>query len=251
LPAGQFTNSVGMSLVLVPAGEFDMGSASSSVASEQQHRVRITRPFYIGVHEVTQGQFQSVMGSNPSQFTRDARGQALSGVDTSRLPVDSVLWTEAVNFCQRLSGRVLEHAVGRRYRLPTEAEWEYACRAGTTSDYHTGDRLPSGGANFKSAGLSAMTQRTMVVGSYAPNSLGLFDMHGNIEEWCSDYYDWVYYRSSPRDDPPGPASGFNRVARGGSYLDTADDCRSARRVGRYPGSRVIVSGFRVVCELTK
>jgi formylglycine-generating enzyme required for sulfatase activity len=196
---------------------------------------------------VTQGEFAQVMGANPSQMNPRKRPE-LQAVDTTRLPVDSVLWSEAVEFCRRLSARAEEQAAGRSYRLPTEAEWEYACRAGSMTPYNIGDRLGSADANFKAAGLPMQAQRTMAVGSFRPNAFGLFDMHGNVEEWCSDYYDYGYYRYSPTLDPPGPATGVIRVSRSGSYMDAAEDCRSARRLGRVPDVRNIALGFRVVCE---
>ena len=252
--AASLQNSVGMLLVSIAPGQFSMGSPTSEagrIGTEQPHVVQLSRGFYLGAHEVTQGQFQQVMGSNPSQFSAQKRGALLAGVDVLRLPVDSVLWAEAVEFCRRLTARPEEQSAGRSYRLPTEAEWEYACRAGSATPYASGTNLSSSDANFKAPGLNMMLLRTMVVGSYPANDFGLFDMHGNVEEWCGDYYDYGYYRTSPLLDPRGPASGLNRVARGGSYLDAAEECRSARRVGRYPGSRVVVSGFRVACEVAK
>jgi formylglycine-generating enzyme required for sulfatase activity len=193
------TNSIGMQLAFISPGQFTMGSPSTEagrIGTEQEHAVQITRPFCMGIHEVTQGQFQQVMGINPSQMNPQKRPE-LQTIDTTRLPVDSVLWSEAVEFCRRLSARPEEQAAGRVYRLPTEAEWEYACRGGGSTAYNVGQRLGSADANFKVAGLPMQGQRTMIVGAFRPNAFGLFDMHGNVEEWCSDYYDYAYYRYSP------------------------------------------------------
>jgi formylglycine-generating enzyme required for sulfatase activity len=252
--AAGLQNSLGMLLVPIPAGEFSMGSPtteSGRIGTEQPHVVQISQAFFLSAHEVTQGQFAQVMGSNPSHFSSQKRGALLAGVDVLRLPVDSVLWSEAAEFCRRLTARPEEQAARRSYRLPTDAEWEYACRAGSTTPYACGASLSISDANFKAPALNSMLLRPMVVGSYPANAFGLFDMHGNVEEWCGDYYDYGYYRTSPQIDPRGPAAGINRVARGGSYLDSAEECRSARRTGRYPGSRVVMSGFRVACDVPK
>lgn len=241
-----FSNSLGMQLARIPAGQFTMGSPTlevGRVGGEHQHVVQLSKEYCLGVHEVTQQQFQQVMGTTASPRPREA---SLPPSEVGRLPANSILWSEAVQFCQRLSERLEEQAAGRRYRLPTEAEWEYACRAGTTTAWNTGAVLTSQEANINSG-----VVRPKAIGLYRPNAWGLFDMHGNVEEWCADYYDYGYYRNSTTLDPAGPAIGLNRVCRGGSYLDTPEDCRSARRVGRYPVSRIIVAGFRVACDLTK
>jgi formylglycine-generating enzyme required for sulfatase activity len=250
-PGMVVVNSVGMLLAFVPPGQFNMGSPASEngrTGSEHQHMVQISKAFYVGAQEVTQFQYLQVMGTNPSHFTFGrAGGAALSGpVDTTRLPVENVSWVEAVEFCRRLTAQPIEQAAGRSYRLPTEAEWEYACRASTTTAFHSGDRLTAGDANFSSS-----VSRTTTVGSYPPNRWGLFDMHGNVDEWCSDYYDYGYYRSSPAADPTGPPGGINRVIRGGSFLASAEECRSARRTARSPQTRQLTLGFRVVCEMSK
>ncbi len=244
-PADQktFTNSIGMKFVLIPAGQFVMGSPESEKnrdGDEQQHRVRITKPFYLGVHEVTQEQYQRVMGENFSLF----KG--------TNLPVEKVSWAEAVAFCERL--RIKD---GKVYRLPTEAQWEYACRAGTTTAFHYGDSLGSAQANFDGnspygdAAKGPNLQRTTAVGSYAPNKWGLYDMHGNVYEWCQDWYDHSYYARSAREDPRGPPRGFSRVYRGGCWLDRAELCRSAYRSGFVPTARFSNLGFRVSLVLPK
>src|SRR5262249_21135881 len=146
-------NSIGMKLVLIPPGEFEMGSADSdSLAREDEkprHRVRITKPFYLGANEVTQGEYEKVMGTNPSFFSRTGPGKdRVKGLDPARFPVEQVSWHEATEFCRRLSGVAEEKAAGHIYRLPTEAEWEYASRAATTTNFHCGDALASALANF-------------------------------------------------------------------------------------------------------
>jgi formylglycine-generating enzyme required for sulfatase activity len=250
------TNSVGMKLVLIPAGSFTMGSPTNEAerdAKEIQHEVSITRPFYMGAYEVTQADFLKVMPS-------DSRiSAAFEGSDR---PMESVAWEDAVKFCEALSALPDEQQAVRKYRLPTEAEWEYACRAGTTTPFHFGESLSSRQANFNGrypyggAPIGPYLRQTAKVGSYEPNRFGLYDMHGNVAEWCSDWYDPVYYENSPEEDPLGPpfgvvSDGFDQyysVIRGGSWLDEARGCRSAfryRAMRRTPNRLV---GFRVVCE---
>lgn len=252
----EVTNSIGMKLVLIPPGEFMMGSPESEerhLSHEgPQHRVRITRPFYLGVYEVTQEAYERVMGTNPSDFSRDGRdGNWVSGQDTSRFPVESVTWNDAVEFCRRLSVLPAERSAGREYRLPTEAQWEYACRAGTTTPFHFGSVLNGRQANcggnnpYGTSEKGPYLRRTTTVGSYSANGFGLYDMHGNVWEWCSDWYDENYYANSPVDDPQGPASGLHRVSRGGGWLSYAWGCRSADRYGLTSGGGYIGIGFRL------
>jgi formylglycine-generating enzyme required for sulfatase activity len=232
-------NSLGMQFVLIPAGKFQMGSPPSEPGrdeDERQHEVTIPRPFYLGVHEVTVGQYRAVMGSVPALTGLTPRGDDH--------PVEGVSWDEAVEFCKRLSEMPPEKEARHSYRLPTEAEWEYACRAGTKSPFHTGssllgvkDKKPYLRANFHPA---RGATSSMPVGSFPPNAWGLHDMHGNVWEWCADCYD--------RDYKPVPAGEQNpgrRVVRGGSYSDPEEACRSANRVGLDPGIRLGI-GFRVV-----
>ncbi len=251
------TNSIGMQLALIPAGTFTMGSPADEPerdADEARHEVRITRPFYLGTHEVTQEQFEKVMPRNQSHFNAKNGGSPLH-------PVEQVLWKEAVEFCKRLSGRDEEQKAGRVYRLPTEAEWEYACRAGTTTAFHGGKALTSRQANidgrlpYGGADKGPFLGKTAKVGSYPANAWGLHDMHGNVAEWCQDWYDSDYYAGSPKDDPPGPARGvlptgfddYFLVVRGGSWLDDARGCRSAYRFRYQPSERYRLVGFRVAC----
>ncbi len=266
VPAQQ-TNSIGTRLVLIPPGPFDMGTAQAAPAApakraqdkkearpsgglageSPQHRVTITGPFCLGACEVTQAEYQRVMGANPSKFSPEGQGrQAVAGQDTARYPVESVSWQEAVEFCRRLSDLAAERSAGWVYRLPTEAEWEYSCRAGTTTAWCCGDDEAALAEYSWFSSLSGET--THAAGQKKPNAWGLYDMHGNVFEWCSDWFAADYYQRSAAEDPPGAASGFERVIRGGSYWNRPTHCRSAARVGSpADGSNLI--GFRVACEI--
>jgi formylglycine-generating enzyme required for sulfatase activity len=243
-------NSIGMQLAFIPQGKFLMGSPASEPdrgEDEFQHEVQITRPFYLGVYEVTQAEYQQVMRASPSHFNRKQVGQ-----DTSRFPVEDVSWKDATEFCRRLSELPGERAAGRVYRLPTEAEWEYACRAGTQTATSFGDRLDSTQANFDGthpynrAAKGPELERTTAVGSYRPNAWGLYDMHGNAQEWCQDWYDEKYYKASPGSDPEGPATKTERrVVRGGGWWWSGENCRSARRLSWWPDKSDYMSGIRV------
>jgi len=227
-------NSIGMKLVLIPAGEFLMGSVDSDEdtddAEKPQHRVRITKPFYLGAYEVTQGQYERVMGANPSTF---------EGTDR---PAERVSWDDSQEFCRGLSDLPDEKAAGRVYRLPTEAEWEYACRAGTTTQYCFGDREELLG---EYAWYDDSESITHPAGKKKPNAWGLFDMHGNVWEWCADWHAADYYEQSPVDDPHCSSGAPFRVIRGGSWLQDAEYCRSAARHGKIPLYRDVDVGFRV------
>ncbi|HBJ35009.1 MAG TPA: hypothetical protein DDZ51_09660 [Planctomycetaceae bacterium] len=253
--AKSFVNSIGMKLVRIPAGTFLMGSPESEADRyeyETQHQVSLTKDFYLGTTVVTQGEYERVMGTNPSYFSAGggAGGRAkTTGMDTSRLPVESVSWDDAVEYCRRLSALPAERAAGRVYRLPTEAEWEYACRAGTTTPFHFGSQLTSQQANFDGNFPYGITttgpylERTATVGSYGCNGYGLFDMHGNVWEWCSDWYG--DYTASAQVDPMGAAAGSNRVCRGGRWNFIAKSCRSGERSMFTPDYRSHNLGFRV------
>ena len=252
------TNSIGMKLTLIPAGEFLMGSPDEEEDrsdGETEHRVWIRKPFFLGVYEVTQAEYKRVMGTNPSYFSSAGRGkESVSGLDTSRFPVELVSWDDAAEFCRKLSSLPEERAARRTYRLPTEAEWEYACRAGTTSPFHFGSQLngeqanSDGGYPYGTTDKGPDLERTTTVGSYAPNAFSLYDMHGNVYEWCQDWYDVQYYATSPSADPKGPSSGSSRVLRGGSWGSSAWYCRSAARVRYAAGGRYDDDGFRLLCE---
>jgi sulfatase modifying factor 1 len=274
------SKSLTLQLVAVDAGEFVMGSPPAEAdrrPDEMQHPVRITTAFLLGAYEVTQAQYQQVMNANPSWFQPNGKGHdKVSGVDSSRLPVECVTWYDAIEFCNRLSaqdgftryytladvknqgaaivGAVVTVLGGNGYRLPTEAEWEYACRASTTTPYHFGAVTKAGVLNckpLKIAGGYGTTLkwpdlgRTERVGAYQRSGLGLYDMHGNVAEWCWDWYERDYYGQSPRDNPRGPDSGTHRVLRGGSWLISEGSCRSAARYFLVPDERKEYAGFRV------
>ena len=255
----RWTSSIGMTLVRIPAGEFMMGASDVDVRhgpdEKPRHLVRITRPFYLSIYEVTQAEYQAVMGKSPSFFSSSGDGHRhVKGLDTSQFPIESITWEQAVEFCRRLSALPEEQQAGRAYRLPTEAEWEYACRGGTQTVFCYGDSLSAPQANFngKPYGQAEAGQglaRTAAVGSYKPNALGLYDMHGNVWEWCSDWYQPDYYGRSPTDDPPGPDQGSDRVIRGGAWSFEAGDCRSATRFHGSPDYYSDYRGFRVACDL--
>jgi formylglycine-generating enzyme required for sulfatase activity len=262
LKAKKFTNSLGMKFVLIPAGKFTMGSPAEEGgrnANEIQHEVQISQPFFMGVCAVTQAEYQKVMGSNPSAFSAaGANRSAVGGMGTTRFPVETVSWDDAVKFCARLSALPAEKGARRVYRLPTEAEWEYACRAGTTTPFHFGKTASPRDGNFYGSypgrGLGAGARglgRPTTVGSYKPNAWGLFDMHGNITQWCSDWYESYYYKDSPNKDPKGPAKASIRVLRGGTFCYSAGSCRAAHRDGIGPTARHNFIGFRAACTASR
>jgi formylglycine-generating enzyme required for sulfatase activity len=231
-----YTNSIGVEFVLIPAGSFVMGADKNEKkawnvekagdAETPQHKVSIGKSFYLGKYEVTQTQWTAVMGSNPSHF----KGQ--------NNPVERVSWDDAQEFINRLN----QKEGHTRYRLPTEAEWEYAVRAGTTSTYFFGDDADQLGS-YAWKGNSGDT--THPVGQKQPNAWGLYDMYGNVWEWVQDWYGEEYYSGSPSIDPRGPSSGSSRVVRGGGWYCSAADCRSAERRGNSPGYRSDILGFRL------
>jgi len=214
-PEGTITNSLGMKFVPISSGTFLMGTPGDE-GEEFPHQVRITKPFCLGMHQVTQAQYEKVVGENPS----------LSKAPD--LPVEHLSWKAAARFCELLSALPDEQQAGRRYRLPTEAEWEYACRAGTSTAFHTGDSLKSHQAHFAATKRST-AKHTMPVGSFPPNAWGLYNMHGNVWEWTNDWFSADYFRHSPVDDPQGPATGTHHTLRGGSASMKSLECRSAFR----------------------
>jgi formylglycine-generating enzyme required for sulfatase activity len=291
-------NSLGMELVRIPPGEFLMGNRDEpallarafpryeagrlqELEDELPHRVRITKAYYLGAHEVTRGQFQRFVseagyvseperdgtggwGYDPKVADFQGRDPRYSWRDPGFVqgydhPVVNVTWNDAVAFCQWLSRRE-----GRTYRLPTEAEWEYACRAGTTTRYAFGDN-PEGLSTFANVFDSAAREAfpawrryaltssdgytfTAPVGRFRPNAFGLYDMHGNVWEWCSDWYRDDYYAASPVDDPQGPASGHLRSRRGGAWHSFALYVRSSYRNFNTSRSRYPNLGLRVLLE---
>jgi formylglycine-generating enzyme required for sulfatase activity len=233
-------------MVWIPPGIFTMGSPDTEIdrwSNEgPQTAVTISRGFWMAKYEVTQAEYQALMGSNPSFFTGD--------LDR---PVEMVNWYDATNYCGKLTDQ--ERSVGRLpagyvYRLPTEAEWEYACRAGTTTATAFGNSLTSTQANFdggypyNGAANGPFLDTTTKVGSYAPNAWGLHDMHGNVYEWCLDLYD--LYPGGSVTDPKGAISGLNRMVRGGSWVNNGERCRSAGRDFLWSDGWRNAIGFRVV-----
>jgi formylglycine-generating enzyme required for sulfatase activity/tRNA A-37 threonylcarbamoyl transferase component Bud32 len=266
-PAKRVTNSIGMKLVLVPAGTFIMGSSDTETGhepAEKEHEVSISRPFYMGTTEVTVANYRAfVRATNArSDAEKDGKG-AISGYGAGLMdpkctwrnpgwpqgddhPVTCLSWNDAVEFCRWLSKKE-----GQTYRLPTEAEWEYACRAGAQTPFHYGKGLGSDQANFNGvpyggAPAGPAFNKAVPVKSYRPNDFGLFDMHGNVWEWCGDFFDPSYYGRSPKSDPTGPEAGQERLIRGGSWGDEARGCRAAIRRGWSPSIRAVWLGFRVV-----
>ncbi|TVS17822.1 MAG: hypothetical protein EA424_12035 [Planctomycetaceae bacterium] len=253
-----FTNAIGMEFMLIPPGEFEMGSTEAQVAQMMEqaraadqtdwyidllasetprHRVRITRPFYLGRFEVTQAQYERMMGVNPSQFQGDPN-----------LPVESVSWFDARAFLRKLDELPQDQGPYGRYHLPTEAQWEYACRAGSTTDYSFGDSADILGEYAWYSGNWGGS--THPVGMKLPNAWGLHDMHGSVREWCQDLFCQDYYATSPGIDPTGPASGTQRVYRGGSWDGGPQGRRSAFR-NRFPAHdpHGALLGFRVVMSI--
>jgi formylglycine-generating enzyme required for sulfatase activity len=248
----QVINSIGMRMRLIPKGTFMMGSPNSEAMrgdDELQHEVTISKDYYLGVHEVTQEQYQRVMRSNPSVFQKPRIRW-----DTSGRPVENVTWEDAEEFCKRLSEIPDEKKAGRVYRLPTEAEWEYACRAGTNTTFsfaEKGDLLPEYAWSHRHGWFELNSSgQTHAVGLKEPNAWGLYDMHGNVWEWCSDRYG--EYPEEPVVDPQGPDRGSKRVMRGGSYLLGFEDlCRSASRFGSVATYRLADIGFRISMDFDK
>ena len=240
-------NSIGMKLVLLPPGVFQMGSPEEEEGRRSnegpRHETAITAPFYLGAGPVTQGQYEQVLKTNPSRFNAGAGG----GPD---LPVENASWDDAVRFCRVLSEAPEEKQAGRVYRLPTEAEWEYACRAGAETPFGQGASLAADAATFD-ADDSAQPVTPTASGAYAANHFGLHDMHGNVWEWCADWYAAGYYRAAPRNDPKGPATGQFRVVRGGSWRNHAATCRAAYRNAYLPGNRDAAVGFRVAAVVVE
>jgi formylglycine-generating enzyme required for sulfatase activity len=254
-------------LVFIQPGTFTMGSPTDEAeqgSDETQHTVTISRGFWMGRYLVTQGDYLSVVGSNPSYFRNGTDGTNNGGTGstiTNELlhPVEQVAWDDATNYCalrtqqERAGGLIPANYV---YRLPTESEWEYACRAGTTTAFYLGSSLHSGQANFDGLyeydavlGTSHNPSgiylgMTTPVGSYAANGWGLYDMIGNVWEWCQDWYG--AYPSGTAVDPQGAVSGSDRVIRSGHWGSNAGHCRSAGRSFSYPDAGIILIGFRAV-----
>ena len=238
-PKSRITNSLGMEFVYIKPGTFMMGSPSNEPKrgkDERQHQVTLTQGYYLQTTEVTQGQWQQVMGGNPSKFKNCG----------SDCPVEQVSWDDAQKFIQKLNR--LEGT--DKYRLPTEAEWEYAARAGTQTPFSFGDCLSTNQANYDGnspmpgCGKGKDRKKPVTVGSFPANAWGLYDMHGNVYEWCQDWFG--DYPTGAVSNPKGPSSGENRVFRGGGWNDYARYCRSAYRDWLTPGFRNGLVGLRLV-----
>jgi formylglycine-generating enzyme required for sulfatase activity len=233
-------NSIGLEMVAIPAGEFVMGSPTEEEGRDNdegpQRTVRVPS-FFMGRFQLTQAQYEAVMGKNPSHF---------KGINR---PVEQVSWDDAVAFCQKLSERT-----GRTYRLPSEAEWEYACRAGTTTPFHFGPTITtdlvnySGNHTYGAAPKGKYRQQTTDVGSFLPNAFGLYDMHGNVREWCLDHWH-DSYEGAPTDGSAWLSSdeSESRLLRGGSWSYDPSYCRSANRSGGTRAFQFNYFGFRLVC----
>jgi formylglycine-generating enzyme required for sulfatase activity len=235
-----FLNSVGMTMVLIPAGEFMMGSPDSDdwgQANEKpQHRVQITKPFWLGMHDVTVGQFRKFV--EETKYVTGAEWRTAFASQTDDYPVVCVTWDEAKAFCDWLTKKE-----GKKYGLPTQAEWEYACRAGTRTRWNCGDN--QGDLDDYAWFIRNSNSRPHAVGQKRPNGWGLSDMHGNVWQWCEDSY---YTRNPPQETATGPIESepsSNRVFRGGSWRYTPSECRSANRDGSDHGTRSHFLGFRV------
>lgn len=280
----EYTNTIGMKFVLIPPGEFTMGSTSAEIRETLQqvdsnavdyqeyvrseaprHKVVLTQPFYLAVHEVTQKEYQAVMGENPAFFAKTGSDEELSrrvaNLDTASHPVEGVDWNDAADFCARLSkqegrapvysraGGTVTPLEGTGYRLPTEAEWEFACRAGTTTTFWNGDKTPTGWFGDNS-GL-----RTHAVEELKPNPFGLFDVHGNVYEWVEDAWQRSFYDTfdgQPAIDPKCHYSvGSARVMRGGLWQYYGLLCRSAGRNALNAHTRSPHLGFRVALTASR
>jgi formylglycine-generating enzyme required for sulfatase activity len=275
-PPAEITSAKGIELRLIPAGTFTMGSPETEAdrySDEIQHSVTLTKSFYMGKYQVTQEQYQTVMGSNPSSFTSAVDGE--SGTP-GKLPVEQVSWYDAIVFCNKLSiseglspvysisgstdpttwgtvpissnatwNAVVTVSGANGYRLPTEAEWEYACRAGTTTAWYTGN-TEDGTPHLNTAAWYSNNagSKTHQVGLKTPNAWGLYDMHGNVWEWCWDWFG--DYASGAQTDPAGAVTGTYRVGRGGSWNFVGQNLRSAFRSYYYPNYGYYALGFRLV-----
>ncbi len=218
---------VSLQLVLILAGKFQMGSNPSDDdhnEDETQFEASISKPFYLGKHQITQAQWEVVMGYNPSK------------IKGSELPVTNISWEDCQNFINSLN------ADDDCFRLPTEAEWEYACRAGTETTFSFGSKITTVDANC-----DYKIRKPIAVGSYEPNAFGLYDMHGNVFEWCNDWYG--VYPKGPTKDPQGPGRGKDRVMRGGSFCVKASSVRSALRNSAIPNFSSNDLGFRIALTI--
>lgn len=235
-----YTNRAGMEFVLIAAGEFQMGCSpgdNSCYGNEGPlRRAKITKPFYLGKYEVTQEEWQKIMGNNPSYF-----GEASTGAAWKRHPVEQISWLAVQDFLEKLNSMEKPSS----YRLPTEAEWEYAARAGTTDSW-SGAAPDRAGWYWQNSGGT-----THPVGQQKPNAWGLYDMLGNVWEWVQDNYGEKYYRESPDTDPAGPASGTTKTLKGGSWYWNAKCFRVSYRYSYRPDYADYSGGFRCALEVRR
>jgi formylglycine-generating enzyme required for sulfatase activity len=229
-------NFVGMKFIFIQSGCFQMGNENpptdQTVGETPSHRVCIDKPFYLGETEVTQKQWEDVMGNNPSKNKVEDK------------PVDRVSWNDVQEFIKKLNAK----EGGNYFRLPTEAEWEYAARAGSDDDYSFGDS-PGSLATYAWFGNLGYKGSPHEVAQKEPNAWGLYDMHGNVWEWVQDWYDGTYYSNSPANNPQGPEAGKYRVYRGGSYIGKAVNLRASVRFSALPTTRTHDLGFRLARQL--
>ncbi len=244
----ELTNSLDMYFKLIPAGEFtmgvqDKGNHFNPPPETPAHVVTITTDYFLGSFEVTQSQYEQVMGSNPSHHLSEQSGEQ----KYDSYPVEQLTWYQAQDFCKRLSALPEEQAAGRTYRLPTEAEWEYACRAGSSDPFLWTVTRTEKDDSGNAAGIRPPLPVTSV-GQYPPNQFGLHDMRGNVWEWCSDWFDRDYYTRSPQKNPRGPGEGYIKVVRGSDWRFTGEPCRIDYAM-MPPWKSSPFVGFRVICEL--
>jgi formylglycine-generating enzyme required for sulfatase activity len=249
--ANCFKESLGRGVLLemvpISAGSFWMGSPVSEAreydSERPQHRVTI-KPFSMGKYPITQAQWQAIAATEPIEFPLDPNPAKFQGADR---PIERVSWFEAIEFCRRLS-----RLSGKRYQLPSEAQWEYACRGGTTTPFHFGERLPQHLVNYYGwSGNGKKPEGTATVGVFRiANPFGLYDMHGNVHEWCLDHWH-DNYKKAPIDGSAWlEVEEEERIIRGGFWLSYAKHCRCAYRDSREPDLRSSAIGFRVVCDAT-
>ena len=286
-PGDVVTNSIGLQMVMLPKGITIKGSPLSEYKrgdDEDPRGVILTKRLFMGTHEVSQREYQTTMSVNPSYYSKEGKGASdVNGLPTDRFPVEQVAWSDAVEFCTRLTALSKEQQAGRIYRLPTESEWEFACRGNSLTAFNVGEIIEGSQANIKSESAYWYSKpfsslgRTRTIGSYPSNAFGLFDMHGNVAEWCSDFYDPIHVGEStgarPRSledvllwledygvkvqdglvlketiNPVGPRQGTVRVVRGGSFNTDGGQARSAARRQQNPAYKHRTIGFRIVCE---
>jgi prepilin-type processing-associated H-X9-DG protein len=254
IPRLPVTNSVGIDFVVIPAGEFtmgvpDIGGGPDPPDGWPAHSVRITRPFLLGTHEVTQYVYSRVMNTDRDGTLQGQAAERPPVDPDERMPIAGLTWNDAAEFCRRLSALPEERSAGRWYRLPTEAEWEFACRSGKSEPYQRQEKRRADDVSGEAAGIPPALP-IKPVGSYPPSPFGLFDMRGNVWEWTADWFDREFYKSSPVNDPRGPERGQIKVVRGGDSRFIGEFCRiDYAMLPPWKGNPMV--GFRVVCEIAE